>query len=393
MSPSKRTPYEGPALLSHGFRPFFLAALVFAVCVIPYWLATFFGAVSYAGPMTPVRWHSHEMLFGYTSAAIAGFLFTAIPNWTGRLPVRGVPLGFLAALWIAGRAALLGLGGLPHDLAALVDCSFLLAVLIAISIEIIAGKNWRNLKIVLPIGIYLAANVLFHLEGRFGVPAGLGQKLGLAVVVFLITLIGGRIIPSFTRNWLAARKDPHLPVAFNRFDGICLVVGATALLTWVFYGALGWLLALAGVLHFARLSRWQGIRTLPSPLLLILHIAYSFVPLGLLLLAFARETAAVHVLGIGAIGGMTVAVMIRASAGHTGRALTMSPALLVGFAMLPLAAILRACAPQMGDLYAPTLILSGALWFFGFALVLFRIGPWLWSGNPKRRVASQPPHP
>lgn len=371
-------------LLSYGFRPFFLLALIFAVCVIPYWLAVFFGLATLAGPFTPLDWHIHEMVFGYASAVITGFLFTAIPNWTGRPPIEGWPLAALAVFWLAGRVVMLDSGRLGPIAVMLVDCSFVAAVLCVAGREIIAGKNWRNLAVAVPIGLYLAANVLFHYELRDDGEADLALRLGLATVIFMITMIGGRIIPSFTRNWLQKQTAQKLPVLFNKFDGLCVLAGVIAMLLWTFEPEAtftGWMLIAASVLHTLRLSRWRGLQTLVSPILFILHLAYAFAPIGFLLLGLGLSTAGIHLLGIGAIGGMTVAVMIRAAAGHTGRALRLGSVLFLGCLLLPLAAIIRAFAPSLGELYQAGIILSGAVWTIGFAIVLIKIAPWLWSAS------------
>ncbi|WP_205470533.1 NnrS family protein [Breoghania sp. L-A4] len=234
-------------------------------------------------------------------------------------------------------------------------------------------------------GLLLGANLLFHLEAMTFGSADTGRRLGLAVVVFLITLIGGRIIPSFTRNWLAKRTPEHLPAPVGRFDAACLVAGGVALLAWAFHpegGAVGGLLLVAAVLHAIRLSRWQGGRTGPSPLLLMLHVAYGFVPLGLAAnaaAAFGLAAAAVgvHLLGIGAIGGMTVAVMMRASLGHTGRALVAGPALTAAAAMVFLAALVRVCFPELVLAGVSGLWLAALLWVAGFSVFALRIGPYL----------------
>ena len=226
MLRAERPTYSGPALFSYGFRPFFLGAGLFALVVIPLSTAVFSGRVVLAGPFPPVDWHVHEMLFGYTSAVVAGFLFTAVPNWTGRMPKRGMPLVFLLVLWTLGRLAVAGAGGLPPLTVMAVDCAFLAAIAATICAEIVAGRNWRNLKVVIPVLLYLAANMVFHLEVMRSGTSDVGRRLGFAMVIFLIMLIGGRIIPSFTRNWLSARGYDRLPRPFGLFDAVCLLTGA-----------------------------------------------------------------------------------------------------------------------------------------------------------------------
>lgn len=392
---SRRTSYDGPALFSYGFRPFFLAATLFALGVIPLWFLFWHGEVVLGGPFQPVDWHVHEMLFGYAGAVIGGFLFTAIPNWTGRMPTRGWPLMALAALWLAGRLAVAGVLGLPPLVVMVVDCAFLLAIAAMAGVEIAVGRNWRNLMVVVPVLLLTAANLTFHLEATTGA-ADVGRRLGLAVIVFLITLIGGRIIPSFTRNWLAQRRAARLPAPFGRFDGLCLGAGALGLLAWTVrpeaHGT-ALFLALAGVLHLVRLSRWRGWATWRSPLLLMLHVAYLFVPLGLLATAaaaarLALPAAGAHLLGIGAIGGMTVAVMMRATRGHTGRSLVAGPGLTAAFMLVVASALMRAAADSLPGIDG--IAVSAVLWTLGFGTLAVRLAPWLALPNTASRHPSSP---
>ena len=191
MPKTSRPAHSGPAVFSNGFRPFFLMAGIFAVLIVPLWMAVWAGGMTLGSPFGTVDWHIHEMLFGYTSAVIAGFLFTAIPNWTGRMPMRGWPLMVLAGLWVTGRLAVAGKFGLGPVGMMVLDCGFLAAVLAIVIREIIAGRNWGNLKVVVPVGVYLAADVTFHLEAMWRGQADAGRQLGFAMVVMLILLIGG----------------------------------------------------------------------------------------------------------------------------------------------------------------------------------------------------------
>ncbi|WP_424932330.1 NnrS family protein [Amaricoccus macauensis] len=394
--PSK-APYTGPALISYGFRPFFFLATLFALLAIPVWLLVWRGTFTLGGPFSPIDWHIHEMLFGYAAAVIAGFLFTAVPNWTGRLPVRGWPLGLLAILWLSGRIAVAGGFGLPAEGVMVLDCAFLLVVTLAIGMEIMAGRNWRNLRVLVPVSLLWAANVIFHQEAMRSSAADLGVRLGFAVVVFLLTLIGGRIIPSFTRNWLTRRDASRLPAPFGRVDRIALIAGASALLIWVaapvsVFAKL--LLALAAVLHSLRLARWKGEATWPSPLLLMLHVSYAFAPAGLLALAMADTPAmGLHLLGIGAIGGMTVAVMIRATRGHTGRSLVAGRDLTFAYSLIVLAALIRTFLPNVVIAGLDGILLSGLMWTAGFALIVVRIVPWLALPPDGRKTPGQPKRP
>jgi len=394
MSHKSRKAYYGPTLLSYGFRPFFLLALIFATTVIPLWITIYSGMLDLHGSFSAVDWHIHEMLFGYVAAVLCGFLFTAIPNWTGRMPIRGWPLGLLVGLWIAGRIAMAGTGGIrPPVIIMFVDISFLVAVNLMILIEVIAGRNWRNLMVVAPVLVFLAANITFHLEVITDGTSVYGRRLGIAVVIFLITLIGGRVIPSFTRNWLAKTGSMRLPVPFNRYDAVCLLVGAAALIAWVGVpdaSVTRWILAGAAVLHAIRLMRWRGYLTLRTPILLILHVAYGFIPVGLFVLALGDQVAGLHLLGIGAIGGMTTAMIMRATLGHTGRALHLGPSLIAAFVLIMLAAIIRSTVPSVQFGGFQGLELAALLWTMGFGVMLAKVGPWLWSKKVAPRRPNKP---
>jgi uncharacterized protein involved in response to NO len=371
--------YDGPALFSYGFRPFFLLGSVYAGLAILVWLPVFMGEISLVSAFVPRDWHVHEMLFGFLPAVITGFLFTAIPNWTGRLPLRGRPLMFLVSLWVAGRICVTFSAQTGWLVALLVDCSFLLLIAASAAREIIAGKKWSNLSVVLLILVLLIANVTFHLEAHFKGAAEISIRVGIAVVVLLISLIGGRIIPSFTRNWLVKKNPGRLPVPFSRFDMLTVAVGAIALIFWIVLpsGAVtATALAVAGVMHLIRLGRWVGYRTGRERLLLVLHAGYAFVPIGFLLNACSAfgvvpPGAGVHAWMAGAAGTMTLAVMSRASLGHTGQPLTASFATQAIYASIIVAAVARICAVLEPTHSVPLLYVAAFAWaaaFLGFAL-------------------------
>lgn len=396
-----RQDYSGPALFSYGFRPFFLSACLFALAIVPVWLLVWRGTIALSGPFSPVSWHVHEMIFGYGAAVLAGFLFTAVPNWTGRMPTRGAPLAVLLVLWLAGRLAVAGMLGLPAWLVMPIDVGFLVAVAAMIAREIVAGRNWKNLKVLVPVGLMALANAGFHVEAALQGAAPVSERAGLSLLVFLIMLIGGRIVPSFTRNWLASTGSLSRPKPFDRFDMVSLGVGAAALLGWTLApeaDASGPVLALAALLHLLRLVRWVGFLTLGSPLLTMLHLAYLFIPLGLASAAMESAgltayVAPAHLLGIGAVAGMTLAVMMRASLGHTGRALVSGPLLNIAFLMLPLAALVRLgghsdVLPGLDGVH-----LAASLWTLGFALAAWRMVPWLVTPRVAARKPSRARRP
>lgn len=390
---SRARAYAGWPLFANGFRPFFLLGAIQAGLSILVWLPVFHGELGLTSAFAPRDWHVHEMLYGYLPAIVTGFLFTAIPNWTGRLPLRGRPLAFLVAVWIAGRLAVTFSAAAGWWAAMLVDTGFLFLVAAAAAREIAAGRNWKNLSVVALVVLLFAGNVAFHLEAHFRGAADFGTRIGIAVIVMLISLIGGRIVPSFTRNWLVRENPGRLPVPFGRFDMIVVALGALALTSWVVMpdGRMtGAALGIAGLLHLVRLSRWAGDRTLRERLLTILHVGYFFLPLGFLLNAIAAfdllpPSAGVHAWMAGGAGIMTLAVMTRASLGHTGQALTASAGTQVIYAAIIVAAVARICAAihtAQSDLLLHVAALAWAAAFLGFALTY---GPLLFGRRGPRR--------
>jgi uncharacterized protein involved in response to NO len=286
---------------------------------------------------------------------------------------------FLVALWITGRVCVTFSAQCGWFAAMLVDCSFLLLIAAAAAREIIAGKKWNNLSVVVLILVLLGGNVTFHLEAHFNGAAEISIRVGIAVVVLLISLIGGRIIPSFTRNWLVKENPGRLPVPFSHFDMLTVAVGAIALVCWIVSPAaiwIGYALTLAGAMHLARLARWAGDRTGRERLLLILHVGYAFVPIGFLLNACSAfgivpAGAGVHAWMAGAAGVMTLAVMSRASLGHTGQQLTASIATQAIYASIIIAVVSRICAVLEPAHSIPLLHVAAFAWaaaFLGFAI-------------------------
>lgn len=378
--------YRGPALFSYGFRPFFLGAAVWAVAVMVIFILTLRGDFRLPSAFNPIDWHAHELLYGYLPAVVAGFLLTAVPNWTGRLPVAGGPLGGLFAIWVAGRFAVATSALIGAAPAALVDLSFLIALGLIVGREIVAGKNLRNLKVLALVALLGAGNLIFHIEAAAYGTSNYGKRLGIAAAILLITLIGGRIIPSFTRNWLARKGPDNLPAPYGKFDLAAIALSALALFAWVAFPEnilTAAACTLAGILQLLRLARWKGYRTLAEPLVAVLHVGYFFVPAGFLLMAIAigepsavPPVAAIHAWTAGAVGLMTLAVMTRASLGHTGQPLTASNAIIAIYASAALGATARILAAT-GVL--PQIMLdAGALgWMLAFLGFVLCFGPLL----------------
>ncbi|UWR62603.1 NnrS family protein [Phaeobacter inhibens] len=376
---------RAPAILSYGFRPFFFLAALWAGLAMIAWIGLLSGALTLPIMLDPVSWHAKAFLFGYLSAVLAGFLLTAVPNWTGGAPLKGWPLLGLVLLWLAGRVTDLYTADLPAVVVAFVDVSFPLILGAVILREVIARRNWRNLVVLVLLGLHTLALLLVHLEtAGGGYPAqGLGMRLGLATVIGMICLIGGRIIPSFTGNWLLKMGVDARPASpMQRLDKFVFAISLPALCIWVAapdHIAAAVALTIFAMGHLLRLARWQGHRTAAEPLLAVLHLAYAMVPCGAVLMAISKiphvpldTAAAQHLWMAGAIGMMTLAVMIRATLGHTGRRLVAGPgAKLILLAVL-VASVIRIVAGigvgSAGWLYH----LSAAAWctaFFGYALV------------------------
>ena len=381
-----------PAVLDYAFRPMFLAAGSWAVIALALWLAMFLGYLQLPTRFDPLAWHVHEMLFGFVMAAVAGFLLTAIPNWTGRLPVRGPRLAALAALWLLGRLACLISADFPAWLAILADLAFPTSLLAVAAREIITGRNWRNLPMTAPLALFIVADLLMHLESiGFAVPTGLGWRLALGAPILLISVIGGRIIPSFTRNWLFKRKSPRLPSPHNLIDTAAVGVLAAALIVWAFlpdHRVTGELLIAAALLNAVRLGRWTGGATLSEPLLFILHVGYGWVALGTALLGLSifnigvPVASAIHALTAGAIAVMILAVMPRVTLGHTGRELTANWATVAVFILINAAAVVRVCASWHTEAMTILLLISGVCWIAAFGLFEIVYGPMLLTRRP-----------
>ena len=376
--------YKGSALLSYGFRPFFLFGSLYAGLAILAWLPMFYGELELSTAFAPRDWHVHEMLYGYLPAVITGFLLTAVPNWTGRMPLQGRPLLVLVLTWVAGRVAVTTSAWIGWEAAAVIDNAFLLLVAAALGREIIKGRNWRNLKVLVALGILAVGNIVFHVEAHVLGAADFGIRFGIAATMMLIMLVGGRIIPSFTRNWLVRESPGRLPASFGRFDVTSMIGAGVGLVMWIAapdWSVTGAALIAAGMLQAVRLGRWAGERTWRDRLVLILHVAYAFVPLGFVLTGLASfgllsNAAGIHAWSGGAMGIMTLAVMSRASLGHTGRALVATASMQGLYLLLVAAALARVCAaihPAWSD---ALLHVAGGAWagaFVGFALAYWKV--------------------
>jgi uncharacterized protein involved in response to NO len=361
-----RRDYAGPALLADGLRPFFLAAGIWGALTILFWLPLSMGAMTVDSVFSPADWQIHEMLYGYAAAAMAGVLLTAIPNRTGRLPVSGWPLGVLALLWFGGRVAMLASGKIGGLAAAAIDVGFLVTIAALVVHEMIAGKDWRNWRVLAGLGVLVVGNVVFHAEVLLHGAADYGIRIALgAAVTLIISLIGGRI------------------------ERAALAVTALALIGWIAaptQPATGVLMIVAGVLQAVRFVRRAGDRTLGDPFKLVLYAGYAFVPLGFVLIgastwfAIVPASAGIDAWTGGAIGLMTLAVMTRATLGHTGQPLRAGAATRMIYICVLAAALLRIVAAFTGS----TIVLeyAGMAWIAGFSCFVLLYGSLLATHKP-----------
>jgi uncharacterized protein involved in response to NO len=382
---SESPSYQGPAVFSYGFRPFFLGAALFAGVAVPVWILVLAG-VGESTFLYPARdWHVHEMVFGFLPAVITGFLLTAIPNWTDRPPIRGHELMLLVTLWLAGRL-LIAMPWFTPLVSAIVDVGFLVAVAGLVWREIATTKSWDRAPMGVLVSLLAGANILFHVLNLSGTETDLPERMALAMVMMLLALIGGRVTPNFTGEFLTESGRAEQPASFSRYDGLSIALVGFAVLSWIVQPhsmATGWIFVAAGLANLGRLARWYGWATWREPLVLILHFGYGWFALSLLILGGSilgvglPKEDAVHAFTSGAVGAMTLAVMTRASLGHTGRPRHAGPLTVLIYILVNLGAVLRVFGP-MTDL--PTnFVLGVAAGSWSGAYLLFAIfyGPFL----------------
>lgn len=353
---------------------------------MPIWVIMLAYGLELPSSLSARAWHLHEMLFGYLAAVIAGFLLTAIPNWTGRLPVVGKPLAILWSIWLAGRIALLFLEAFPIT-AAFIDSAFLVTFAGVLWREILAGKNIKNVPVCIIISLLATSNIAFHVLTITESSTAFAERMGLAMIAVLISLIGGRIVPSFTRNWMMKNNTSPLPAGFDNIDKAGLALGVTASLSWVAFPdqfIVGVLFSLASVVYMYRISRWHGWSCYSEKLVLILHVGYLWLPVWFALMALTifmpdsmSQATALHAISAGAIGTMTIAVVTRASLGHSGQPLTANLATKMIYTLIVLGAVLRISIDWLPFDYTLMVSLAGAMWSVGFLIFVFEFGPML----------------
>ena len=373
-------------LLALGFRPFYLGAGVFAVVALPVWIAVYLGRLQASGYLGGLGWHSHEMVFGFAPAVIAGFLLTAVRNWTGRPTPTGRALAALALLWVAARI-LVATG--PGWLALTADVAFLPAVGVAVGIPIWRSKNKRNYKILVVLLVLTLANLVYHLAHSGVLPFAFTRiaTIGaLDIITILMAVVGGRVIPAFTANAVpGAGVRQLLALEIASMAPLVLILVAGILGYWYALPEWAWLslLLVAVLTQMLRLWLWRPLKTWRNALLLMLPVAYFWIPLSLAMRAFAVVGAippavAIHALTLGAISGLMLAMMMRSALGHTGRPLHAGPLEIAAFVLAQLAALTRLSAGFVGPaFYQHLVVLSGILWSLAFAVFVMRYAPML----------------
>jgi uncharacterized protein involved in response to NO len=382
---SESPSYHGPAVFSYGFRPLFLGAALFAGVAVPVWIVVLAG-VGDSTFLYPARdWHVHEMVFGFLPAVITGFLLTAIPNWTDRPPIRGPELMLLVTLWLAGRL-LIAMPWFTPLVSAIVDVGFLVAVAGRVWREIAVSKSWDRAPMGVLVSLLAGANILFHVLTLSAAETDRSERMALSMVMMLLTLIGGRVIPTFTGELLAHSGRGERPAPFSRYDGLSIALVGVAVVLWIVQPhsmATGWMLVAAGLANLGRLARWYGWTTWREPLVLILHVGYGWFALSLLILGGSilgiglPKEDAVHAFTSGAVGAMTLALMTRASLGHTGRPRHAGPLTVLIYMLVNVGAVLRVFGPMTG---LPTNLVLGVAagsWSGAYLLFAMVYGPFL----------------
>jgi len=384
-------------LLSYAFRPFFLLGSLGAILVMVLWTLSLLGIGPVTAVTSPMMWHAHEMLFGFIMAIVAGFVLTAVAMWTGRTRLHGAPVGWLVVAWLAGRGAMIASATLPGLLVAVIDMLFPLLLLFLFAREVIAGGSRRNFIVVGIVAAIGILNLLYHV-GATGTQAALDRTallLMIHVVLLLITAIAGRIVPSFTANWLRGQgllqAEHQVPRSTNGIEVATLVMtGLTGgLATFAPASAFTGVAAiLTAAIHAFRLSRWRGLATRSEPLLLIMHVAYLWLPIGYVLMAWSvfgstyTPSVAMHALTMGAIGSMILAMTTRVALGHTGRALHAARLTVLAYILLTLAIVARIAGPLTGPYYMKSIELAAVGWIVTFMLYLWVYWPILTQPSP-----------
>lgn len=387
MPEQSNTIFDHP-FLGRGFRPFFLLGAIYSAISLLIW------GGFYAGHITPpsfmldsVSWHAHEMIYGFSMAIVAGFLLTAVANWTGGAPARQIHLAALCLTWIAGRVVMGVDLDLPNTAILIIEGSFIPALAISLAIPLLKSWSKRNFVFLALLTILFACDIGF-LVSESRTPL----YIAIMVIITMISLIGGRVIPAFTVAAVRRRGEEAFQTLQGKMDILALVSLAGVILTLMFVGTQG--VALAGaaftsvIIHALRMRHYHTLKTLNDPMVWILHVGYAWVIVGLLLMGFSALnilafSTALHALTAGAIGSMTLGMMCRVSLGHTGRNLTAGKLTTLSFTLMQIAALLRVFGPIISPSQTTLWIVSSAmLWTICFGLYVLIHAPMLWQLRP-----------
>ena len=390
--PNAKPPSAFETLFALGFRPFFSLAGLSAAIMVPLWMLVYTGGISVSSYYLAIDWHAHEMLFGYTTAVIAGFLLTAVRNWTDIQTIQGVKLFLLAGLWLAGRLCAL-LPGVPDYLVMLIDLAFLPVLAMAVAVPVWRRRQWHNLHFVPLLLMMMLANLLVHLQliGMTEQTAAVGMKAMLYLIVLIIVIMAGRVVAFFTERGIEGYKAPKSPW-LDKLVVVALLLLAVADILQL-HRSLIMISALIAVgAHLWRLWSWHTPKIWSVPLVWVLHLAYLWLVIGMAMKGLASlllvpEVLATHAMTLGGIGGMTLGMMARVSIGHTGREMKSSQLTTMVFVLINLAAIVRVFVPMIAsDEYILSVVLSSILWGMAFLLFVITYLPMLVS----RRIDGRP---
>ncbi|WP_404385644.1 NnrS family protein [Caenispirillum salinarum] len=370
-------------LFRSGFRAFFLLAGLqgaFAMALWTLWLSAPAGGALGAAA-DPVGWHAHEMLFGYTVAAAAGFLLTAVPNWTGTAAAKSWTIVLLATLWLAGRVGMWLAGIIPAWLTAALDLAFLPTLIAVLATALLPVRNRRNHVFLLLLSVWWLCSLLDHVAFMGLEPSGTyARRLAVDVAAIMMIIVGGRIVPSFTRNWLKARGRTDSVRVDTGLERVSILLAFLVMILHAL-GAWDWMVGLvallAGVSVLWRLGRWSGFSTLSEPILFILHVGYGWIGFAFLLEAaslladWVPYTTAWHAMTAGAVGTLTLAVMTRAALGHAGRPIVAAPLTIAAYVLVNMAALVRVFGPLIKpEGYTSLVVAAGWLWALAFICYL-----------------------
>jgi uncharacterized protein involved in response to NO len=392
MSQPSRGVFDHP-VLGYGFRPFFLLGALYSVISLLIWGGFYAG---YITPplfmMDPVSWHAHEMIYGYTMAIVAGFLLTAVSNWTDSTPVRGFHLLGLCVIWLAGRVVMNFDLGFPEVAVLVFEGAFIPTLAFSLSIPLFKTWDKRNFVFLVLLSILFACDMIFLItKDRTSL------YVAVMIIIAMISLIGGRIIPAFTVDALEERGEDVDETSQSKLDVLAILSLALVILTLVFVKQGGAILAgtafLSTLIHALRLRRYHTLRILDNPMVWILHVGYSWVILGLFLigvsaLGFLPFSIALHAFTAGAIGSMTLGMMCRVALGHTGRNKIATKLTKVSFLLMQCAALMRVFGLLIAPEYSIEWIIGSAtLWVFCFAVYILIYAPMLLKADLDEEVA------